>query len=281
MLAAASAGWGCARSFQATRLTLPSAHTLVRDQLVIHSDFPVSAQHRLVQELVTRRHDMSYLLGLPPDGEPIQVYLFDEAAPFNAFMARNYPQFPQRRAFFVQTDTRLEVYAYWGDRVAEDLRHEVAHGYLHSVAPNIPLWLDEGLAEFFEVPRGQGGLNVAHLETLAARLKRNQWQPNLERMERLDRPFEMTLDDYAECWAWVHFLLEGGPQHRELLRRFLTEVRVEESPRPFRWLLRQELGRPEEALIEHVRKLSAVPDGPKKDGPGLKSVGGVSDGDRG
>ena len=47
----------------------------------------------------------------------------------------------------METDTRLTVYAYWGDRVAEDLRHEVTHGYLHTMVPHVPLWLDEGLAQ--------------------------------------------------------------------------------------------------------------------------------------
>lgn len=240
---------------------MPSQHTVVRDQLVVHSGFPVAAQHRLLEELVARRQDLATLLGLPPDGEPIHVYLFDDARPFGAYMAQHYPQFASRRAYFVKTDTRLEVYAYWGDRVAEDLRHEVTHGYLHSVAPRVPLWLDEGLAEFFEVPRGQHGLNRDHVENLRGRLARGEWRPNLERMERLDRPFEMTLDEYAECWAWVHFLLEGSPANREILRRHLAELRVAESPRPLRWLLRQELGRPEELLIEHVRGLvvAAVP----------------------
>ena len=76
-----------------------------------------------------------------------------------SFFRDRYPDFPKRRAFFVETDTQLAVYAQWGDRVAEDLRHEVAHGYLHAIVPSIPLWLDEGLAEYFEVPRGQNGLN--------------------------------------------------------------------------------------------------------------------------
>ena len=73
------------------------------------------------------------------------------------YLTRNFPSVPSRRAFFLETDTRLAVYAHWSDRVAEDLRHEVAHGYLHSVVPGLPLWLDEGLAEYFEVPRGQNG----------------------------------------------------------------------------------------------------------------------------
>ena len=39
----------------------------------------------------------------------------------------------------------------------------MAHGYLHSAFPSIPLWLDEGLAEYFETPRGDAGLNGRHV----------------------------------------------------------------------------------------------------------------------
>ena len=142
-----------------TRLTLPASHTVVREQLVVHSDFPVAATHRLLEELTARRMDLSDRLQIPVSEEPIHMYLFDDADRFGGFIRLNYPDFPPRRAYFLETDTRLQVYAQWGDRVAEDLRHEVTHGYLHSVVPNLPLWLDEGLAEFFEVPRGNRGLN--------------------------------------------------------------------------------------------------------------------------
>ena len=68
-------------------------------------------------------------------------------------MTRHFPGTPSRRAFFVESPTHLSVYAQWGDRVQEDLRHEVVHGYLHAVLRDIPLCLDEGIAEYFEVPR--------------------------------------------------------------------------------------------------------------------------------
>jgi hypothetical protein len=112
----------------------------------------------------------------------------------------HHPNLPRRRAFFVETDTRLSVYAYWGDRVAEDLRHEVVHGYLHAVVPHLPLWLDEGLAEYFEVPRGLSGLWAwVHylLETsprhqqllrdhLQALIKSTPHAPLSDELERLD-----------------------------------------------------------------------------------------------
>ncbi len=145
---------GCATYISKSPLpALPDGHDVVLDQLVVHSNFELPGQHRLLQELNAQRADVSNRLGLPISDEPIHVYLFADAGRFGEFMQLRFPTFPHRRAFFVETDTQLSVYAHWGDRVAEDLRHEVAHGYLHAVVQNLPLWLDEGLAEYFEVAR--------------------------------------------------------------------------------------------------------------------------------
>lgn len=248
---------GCVQTWKTTKLTPPSEHVVVRGQLEVHSDFLLPRKHRLLDELTARRHDLSRQLGLPPEGEPISIYLFEDRERFTRFMNLYYPQFPDRRAFFVKTDTRLEVYAHWGDRVAEDLRHEVTHGYLHSVIPSLPLWLDEGLAEYYEVARGHRGLNRQHLQNLLARLEHDQWQPSLARMEGLDRPFEMTLDDYAESWAWVHFMLQSQPQHRQLLRFYLADLRQYGSASPLGMRLEQCLECPESALVAHIRRLAA------------------------
>jgi hypothetical protein len=120
------------------------------------------------------------------------------------------------------------------------------------------LWLDEGLAEYFEVPRGFRGLNRAHLEQLSGRLEQGQWAPNLARLETLNPQFDMTLEDYAECWAWVHFLLESPMESHGLLPDFLADLRRHGTAQPISARLRQ-LGRdPERALVEHVRRLAGA-----------------------
>ena len=250
------AGEGCV-PLATTRLTLPAGQTVVRDQLVIHSDFRLTASHRLLEELAARRIDLKNRLGVPVSEEPIHVYLFEDANRFEAFVRLYYPEFPPRRAYFLETDTRLQVYAHWGDRVAEDLRHEVTHGYLHSVVPNLPLWLDEGLAEYFEVPRGSRGLNRQHLAELVGRLQLGQWEPDLKRLEAFDRPFDMTQDDYAEAWAWAHFLLESSPDHGRVLHEYLLALRRHGSAEPISERLSRCLAEPEAALVEHVERTAA------------------------
>jgi len=212
---------GCARWHAAP--ALPSHSSVVLDQLVIFSDSPLPQHHRLLEDLKLQRSQLSTKLALKISDEPIHVYLFPTAEKLESYMRVHYPALPKRRAFFVESDTRLSVYAYWGDRVAEDLRHEVAHGYLHAVVPHLPLWLDEGLAEFFEVPRGQDGMNRPHVEQLMGQLSRG-WQPSLKRLEALEDTDDLAQEEYAESWAWVYFLLESSPERREVLRSYLQAL---------------------------------------------------------
>jgi hypothetical protein len=244
---------GCAGTV-AKNLTPPSENTLVRDQLVIHGDFPLSVHHRLFEELTSQRAEICRQLSLPHSDEPIHVYLFENPERFEGFMRLHYPAFPDRRAFFVETDSRLVVYAQWGDRMATDLRHEVTHGYLHAVVPNLPQWLDEGIAKYYEVPRGQRGVNRPLLDRLLARIERENWKPDLRRLEQLPEKYDMTQDDYAEAWAWVHFLASRS-ERLELLRGYLGDLRRDGTAKSLGLRLSALVSSPDAALVECVRLL--------------------------
>lgn len=247
---------GCARF--STTTTVPCRNSIVREQLIITSDFKLPQQHRLFEELVAQRYDLAVKLGLPTSDEPIHVYLFDDPKRFAAMTHDRFPELAPRRAFFVETDTQLTVYAQWGDRVAEDLRHEVAHGYLHAVVPNLPLWLDEGLAEYFEVPRGSNGLNRQHLDGLLQLAANDEWRPNLVRLERIQSIGDMQQIDYAEAWAWIHWMLETTPERSAILRGQLHSLRKYGSA-PALWTqLGPQLRDAQEELLAHLRQLAAT-----------------------
>ena len=86
--------------------------------------------------------------------------------------------------------------------------------------------------------RAQGYLeSLAHLVVVAphareAGQKVARWQPDLKRLERLRSAVDMKQRDYAESWAWVHFLLETDPDSRQLLRDYLRGARRPRLRRP-------------------------------------------------
>ncbi len=242
----------------ASRLVLPDQNTVVREQLTFHSDFELPPHHRLLDELLQQRSDLNRRLGLPNSDEPIHVYLFENAERFKGFMKIYHPEFPDRRAFFLETDTKLSVYAQWGDRVAEDLRHEITHGYLHSIVPSVPLWLDEGLAKFYEAPRSDHGLNRPYVNLLAQRHEPRTLAPDLKRLERLDPGKDMSLEDYAESWAWVYFMLETRPEYADVLRAYIADLRRNGVPVPFYECLAAATADPNTALTDFLQNLAAA-----------------------
>jgi len=245
-----------AASMVATADGLPDRSEVTAGQLVIHADF--AGQHRLVRELDGLRTDVSQELGLPVSDEPVHLYLFENTDRYDAFVARRFPSFPARRAFFVETDTTLSVFAAWQDRIAEDLRHETTHGYVHAVVPAVPLWLDEGIAEFFETPRSDNGLHRGHIAHLAGRLLEGTWRPDLDRLESLTAAGEMSQDHYAEAWCCVHWLLRTTPERRTLLQDYLADVRRDPQCRPLSARIRHELSQPGVAADDVKRHLASL-----------------------
>jgi hypothetical protein len=240
--------------------SLPARNNVVLGQLWIYSDVHLPQRHRLFEELNALRGVLATKLDLPTSDEPVYVYLFSAHDEFKRYVNANYPNLPSRRAFFLENDSRLMVYAFWGDRVAEDLRHEVTHGYLHSIVPRIPLWIDEGLAEYFEVPAGHHGINRPHVQELAA-ARQSGWRPDLRRLERLTVVAEMTQLDYAESWAWAHLMLETIPERQQALHAYLASIGQPGDLEPLSARLRSVNLDYEQKLLEHLDALERDKDG--------------------
>lgn len=241
---------GC-QSFRSSAKLSPFQHLHRCEQIVVHSDLPLDRQQRLVEELCAQRTALASKLRLAETEVPIHLYLYASQEEYHEFLAKHYPNFPPRRAIFVATNVELSVYAYWGDHLIEDLRHEVTHGYLHASLPRLPLWLDEGLAEYFEVGVTRQGLNPTHLEYLNSL---ENFQPNLAALEQLASGGEMTHHHYAEAWAWVHFLLESDVDKSHLLTDHLADLQ-QGLQTPLSSKIKQRLAQPELALKEHLESL--------------------------
>jgi hypothetical protein len=230
-------------------------------QFVFYSDTPLKENTPLFQELSTLRDQMYRDLQLPPSNTVVQVYLFNDQDRYEKYMKFRYPELPKRRAFFIaQPRTAggpedLTVYTFWGDHIRQDLRHELTHALLHSVLREVPLWLDEGLAEYYEVPPEKGGMNIQHAEAL----RRNGFVPDLATLEKLDQVQQMGRPQYQEAWAWVHLMLRGSPEGRELLLGYLQQLRGSAPPERLQPKLAKLYPNPGEALSRHLARLEQPP----------------------
>ncbi len=178
-----------------------------------------------VRCLQALERDLAQHLDFRPraDEDPVEIYVLDDRNAFNHFLKYHYPELPPRRAFFLKLGHQRVVYTYSSMRLEEDLRHEATHASLHGQYGNLPLWLDEGLAEYFENDLAQPGAERERIEQIAAELA-GGWTPNLARLESLSNIHEMTPRDYREAWAWVHLFLNGPPPGKRALLGALADV---------------------------------------------------------
>lgn len=228
---------------------------------VFLSDFEIQKDLPLFDELAKLRDQVYSDLKLPESSTMIQVYLFEDREKYDKFMVSKYPKLPSRRAFFV-AQTRgvgrsedLLIYTYWGERVQQDLRHELTHALLHSVLKDVPLWLDEGLAEYYELSPDKKGINRQHVEHLRKDLN-NDFRPDLIRLELMDEVGKMNRAEYRESWAWVHYFLHSTPENKKVLLAFMQTLRENPSPGSLREKLIEVIQLPESELQNHIMKLN-------------------------
>ena len=234
---------------------LPAAHSVRGPGFVLLSDFPVDKDGPLIDELTQLQNNVRETLHLPPQRDRVVVYLFENRDSYRRYMLKTWPDLPERRAYFIGTSHELAVYSYQGPSVEEDLRHEMTHGLLHASLTTVPLWLDEGLAEYFEV---RGPVGIAHPEHAPAiqRLLTSGWAPSLPRLESIEEFDRLTQQDYAESWSWVHYLLHSDAERRDTLLRYLASLRNASSD----GLLQNSLPRDSHVpMADHIRRLPGDP----------------------
>ncbi|HMO35966.1 MAG TPA: hypothetical protein PKA06_07985, partial [Gemmatales bacterium] len=123
------------------------------------------------------------VLKLPVQDGSIHVYLFPDQTSFDTYLLAFYPEVTKRRALFIKRPSavlrgqeELQILCFWGGDIAAQLRHELTHATLHGLRLRLPLWLDEGLAMYFEV----GSAGALHREALEA-WEKEPWQFDLSR----------------------------------------------------------------------------------------------------
>jgi hypothetical protein len=229
---------GCATVKNADNSLVPSKFQARTGPFALYANKPVAADAKVVRDLLSLELDVESHLGIRVNDEvpSVEVYILHDRDAFNHFLTFYYPELPPRRAFFLAQGSRRVIYTYYNDRLDEDLRHEATHALLNVAVGDLPLWLDEGLAEYFEGPTGK---NAEHLGRLPDDQKAG-WKPDLARLETLKSVRDMTPLDYRESWAWIHYLLNSTPADKKVLLAYLAQPR---EPSAVRGLLSANLAK--------------------------------------
>jgi hypothetical protein len=219
---------------------------------VLHADFSLDGQRGLIDQMARLQQDLSSTLGVQSSQESIHLFLFQRRNTYQNYIKEHFTNLPYRRALYIKERGPGMVFAYRHDDFETDVRHESTHALLHGALPMVPLWLDEGLAEYFEVPPQKRVYGNEHLGKLKWHARFGKL-PKIERLEQIDSISRMGQTEYREAWAWVHFMIHGPQAAREELRDYLADIQAHSPPGILSKRLRRRILDLDSQLSIHLR----------------------------
>lgn len=199
---------------------------------------------------------------LPESAPPIRILLLKNAKDFTPFRhGENNTGIYQSgvdRDHIVLLDAK-------GDETIRAARHEFVHLVMNHTSAALPLWLEEGLAEYFSTLQRKGDKVVvgrapaSRLETLGTA----GWMDPLQQLAaRRDSPLFAdavgTSRFYAQSWALAHVLMQA-PGARQQIEQFTGLLRngVEQTA-----AFQQAFGRTVEQAVRDARRMVESPPSP-------------------
>ena len=220
---------------------------------LIRSEFPLRDVQELVQDLGDLQRDLEETLRLECQPQAIQIHLFQSKRSYDQYLRIRVPEGVNRQALYVPGTDAGRVYAYRQRDLDTDVRHETTHALLHTALPYVPIWIDEGFAEYFEMPAPLRTRGHPHRKELHDAIRFHRWRPNIEVLESKRKMLEMEKIDYRDSWGIVHFLLHGPSEAREALDLYFKEIQSGAKETPLSQSLRQRIPNLDQAIIDHLK----------------------------
>ena len=191
---------------------------------VCRATFRIDTEADALDGLPELQRELRRVLAIGSPRQPVEVFLFSDPSEYGNFLRENFPDIPYRRALFVKRSGQSRVYVYRQPRVDIDLRHECTHALLHSGLDVVPLWLDEGVAEYFEAAPEERAFDHPHFRSLKWNMRLGMMR-TIDALEQRSDLSQMDTYDYRFSWAWTHFMLHGPQVAYDELLRFLDTIR--------------------------------------------------------
>ncbi|HEY3442123.1 MAG TPA: tetratricopeptide repeat protein [Paludibaculum sp.] len=196
---------------------------------------------------------------LPESTPPIRVVLLKNPKDFAPFRRGEYNtgiyQSGADRDYIILLDAK-------GEETIRAARHEFVHLVLNHTSAPLPLWMEEGLAEYFSTLQRKGEKVVAgrapaaRIEAIAA----GGWMdPAVQLSARHESQFfadpSATSAFYAQSWALTHLLMQAHGA-RQAIQQFggLLRAGVEQTV-----AFQQAFGRTAEQAVREARTMAGNP----------------------
>jgi tetratricopeptide (TPR) repeat protein len=192
---------------------------------------------------------------------PTSIFLFKDARAFKPYSLRVRDRIPSISGYFFSRPDGNYIAINAEEQASQIIYHEYIHFFVNNNLPNVPMWFNEGFAEYYSTFKSDDdkttiGFPVApHM----AFLKSTRLMPLhqlLEKTEILHEGETKAGSFYAQSWLLVHYLMQGREQKlRPKLSQFL--IRLEQGypqKQAFREAFAMEEAQLQEELEDYLRQ---------------------------
>jgi tetratricopeptide (TPR) repeat protein len=170
---------------------------------------------------------------------PTYIFVFRDAASFRPYQ-RTYEGKPLDSGGYFLGRRLANYVAINGDQHGDEkaiIYHEYLHYLMHNNYAALPLWLHEGLAEYystFQVGKDEARIGLPILEHVYW-LRQHSFIPFTTLFAVNERSPEYNETSrrggfYAESWALVHYLISGNPERRRQAGEYLRLAQAGTPP---------------------------------------------------
>jgi len=200
-----------------------------------YSLVPPKVLDSLLPSLVSLPEEIELATQLSLEKTEIHVLVFDTRRSLDEYLHRYYPGMRAANSMYIRgpnaSNTPGLVLTWFHSEWLVDARHEATHAILHSKQTDIPLWIDEGLAEYFEYPSEQSISNQSlsprshpvHTKLIQTQLRFGQFA-NLQEQERWDPNKRLSNQQYRDAWGSVAFLLHHDDATKSEFQTYLKDL---------------------------------------------------------
>jgi len=199
-----------------------------RDWLYFHYQREPKTLPEALGQLRSLPERMAAFYRLKLTVKPAHVIIFANRAAYLNHLDKTLPKAPRRTSLFVVRGGNPTILAVDGDSLKRDLLHESVHviNYANFGSENLPLWLDEGTAEWFEADEPQQAM--VHGEMIATIMgdqrKALAVPLKLTSIERITTTIKADALSYAASWAWSRFLGDPATECHRIWLRYLSDM---------------------------------------------------------
>lgn len=175
------------------------------------------------------------------------VYIFRQKKEFQEYAQEKYQEWPfllDSSAYYVHKSMEMVTYNREEENfVRRTLFHETMHQIFLHYVPEPPIWINEGLAEYFcnfEYKDGiykTGKLSLNHLALLKKMLIEGSYIPISDLIKLNHNSFHndnfgpKEMGNYAQSWSLVYFFMNAeNEKYKNLTREYLLALFSEKKP---------------------------------------------------